>query len=158
LRFTCFLTEKVQPGAPVVGIAMLIAGSLIYAAHRVVLYPLIFRVSILSLPELGTPEQSWRHWCPYGKAVSRERHLEQLGASIPEREGPHFMGWATECHLCYLATEIALFTLFVWAGWRVSCQWAWGLGLGLGVFGLLVAAWDRQAISLLVDRARNPVP
>jgi hypothetical protein len=158
VRFTWFLTEVGKLSAPLVGIAMLIVGSLLYLAHRVVLYPWIFRHCIL-LRVLGreTSEQCWRRWLwPYGKAVSSERYLEQLGACLPDREGPRFMAWASECHLCYLATEIALFTLLVWPGWRVNYQCAWGLGLCL--FGFLVAAWDRQAISLLVDRATNPVP
>jgi hypothetical protein len=155
-RFALFLKDwvKTMTEAAGVAIAMLIGGSLVYIAHRVVVYPLIFRWFVI-LRVLGeeTSERGLRRWWPYGHAVSGELHLERLGAHLPETDRQRFNGWSSEIHLCYLATEIALFTLYLWPGWRVTDRWPWGLGLCLLLF--LTAAWDRQAVSLLVDRARN---
>jgi hypothetical protein len=157
VRFASFLTEWLKTEWPkteaaVVAIAMLIGGSLIYGAHRVVVYPWIFRFIILRVLGEETTEQGRCRWFPYGRAGSGELHLEELASRLKKRHRERFVGWASEIHLFYLAREIALFTL-VWPGWRVTCPWAWALGLG--VLLVLVAAWDEQAISVLADRGRN---
>lgn len=161
LRFTSFLTNGLRPSAPLVGIAMLIGGSLIYLAHRVIVYPWIFRHFVL-LRVLGeeTTEKRWRRlFWPYGKAVSGELYLERLGSRLAQEERERFVGWASEIHLCYLATEIALFTLLAWPRWPRPYPPGWVCGLGLFVLLFLVAAWDRQSVSVLVDQARrSPVP
>jgi hypothetical protein len=156
--FLAYLADVENAGAvlAVLAVAILIGGSLIYGAHRVVVYPVIFRIILWTVMEKGSASIGRFLW-PYGKAVSSELGLEELGVRLEGRHHERFVGWASEIHLYYLATEVALFTLCIWPGWsRVTCPWAWGLGL-VGLL-CLVAAWDQQAVSVLVDRARNPVP
>jgi hypothetical protein len=158
LSSLALFTDAKNPTAvlAVLAVTILIAGSLIYGAHRVVVYPVIFRVILGTVLGRGSTTKRRFLW-PYGTAVASEMELEELGSRLEGRHHERFVGWASEVHLCYLATEIALFTLCIWPGWpRVTCPWAWRLGL-LVVALPLVAAWDLQAVSVLVHRARNPV-
>jgi hypothetical protein len=158
-RITLFFEKALEPNAAVaaivVAIAMLIGGSLIYGAHRVILYPLIFRVIILRVLGEETTEQGRCRWFPYGKAISGELYLEELASRLKKRHRERFVGWASEIHLFYLATEIALFTLLLWPRWEVTWGWLLFWALVLGALLALVAAWDLQSVSVLVHLGRN---
>jgi hypothetical protein len=77
--FLAYLADVENAGAvlAVLAVAILIGGSLIYGAHRVVVYPVIFRIILWTVMEKGSASIGRFLW-PYGKAVSSELGLRSL--------------------------------------------------------------------------------
>jgi hypothetical protein len=123
---------------------MVVAGSLVYGLHRVLVYPLLSRLWQLSV--FGADARTgccW--WWPYGTTTCAELRLETKMSKAEERTYGRFVGWASEFHLYYVSIEVGLFTLLC-PGWPVGL-FAKVVGAGiLASLGLLVWAWERQAV------------
>jgi hypothetical protein len=117
-QFASLIAEPARTAPYVFVLALVVGGCLIYGLHRVVIYPWFMRCIVLRVLGSETTERGWwrRHW-PYGKAISGELWLEEFGSRLELGERERLAGWASESHVFYLATEIALFTLYIWPGW-----------------------------------------
>src|SRR4029450_13146944 len=150
-RFLQFLEHAEKPG---VVVAMVIGGSLIYGAHRVLIYPGLSRFIIRTV--MGPEPPRRRRWFnpfgrrlnPYGRALEKEIEFENRGVPLSAQQRERFAGWASENHVFYCATEIAAFTL-VWPGWRVPGLCGWLFALGLAVLFCFICAWDIHAFSVM---------
>src|SRR5262245_39817266 len=75
----------------------------------------------------GAKDGTW-WWFPWGNAPRAELQYEALNLKLPELRRERFVGWASEIHLLYTTTEVALFTLLCWPGWTVpDGPWFWGI-------------------------------
>jgi hypothetical protein len=129
---------------------MLILGTLIYGVHRLLFYPVLYRLMALSV---WTPWRNSRmtfgQWWPWGTALPEELRLENRMATTPERIHSRFVGWSSEVHLYYITIEIALLTLWC-PGWPLTSGTWYRPALVPVVLSLLlfVWAWDRYLLLL----------
>lgn len=143
---------------------MFVGGGVVYAIHRVLIYPVIHRLVILSIfGRRGSGLGQW-WWQPYGTVMSRDVDLEvsRMAADphMETRQRERFVGWASEAHMLYTAIEIALLT-FLWPGWPIGRPAAARSIAALFALGVLVWAWDRQLVVLerrLLSDQRSSAP
>jgi hypothetical protein len=141
-------------GSPGAVVGMWIIGTVIYGLHRILIYPVLYRLVVLSV---FWAERRRRWFWPFGTATEPELRLENKMAGAAERTHSRFVGWASEVHLYYVTLEIALFTV-CWPGWQFAggCWWWTGRTAVFGLLILMSLVWGWDRYLLVLERSVRP--
>lgn len=146
--------EEIGPTAPV--LFALAGGAVAYCLHRALVYPVLHRLLVLSVPSLRREAgASWWHRLWPWRSTTPELRLSVARMKMQDQQHLRFSGWASEIHFLYVAVQVL--GVSVWyPGWPVE---RFGKTLGtLGIAAVLgtVFGWDRALLK--IENRLSPRP